>query len=58
MCYYDVLTNQYWEYSVQGDVWEVRTYETYTRINGKWRGVNKISTQRFDKNGNEIGELR
>ena len=57
-CYYDVLTNQYWEYSVRGDVREVRTYESYTRIKGKWRGVNMISKQHFDKNGKETGEIR
>ena len=56
-CYYDMSTNQYWEYSVKGDLREVRTYETYKRIKGKWRGVNMISKQYFDKNGKEI-ELR
>lgn len=52
-CYYDILTNQYWEYSVKGDVRELRTYETYTRIKGKWRGVKLKTKQYFDKNGKE-----
>lgn len=51
-CYYDVLTNQYWEYSINKDgSKDVRFYKDYTYDNGTWRGKDLKSTQTYNKKG-------
>ncbi|WP_317346655.1 RHS repeat-associated core domain-containing protein, partial [Phocaeicola plebeius] len=53
--YIDFISGQIYEWSLgKGNIREVRLYQDYDRVNGKWRGTGLIKTQYFDEKGQEI----